>query len=129
MAILPGIQGILELIIAAFAIGGLVAIGHTLVVHGHARTGTAIDILGWILGAVPLIVGVITLILALGLWFLKRWAFWTTVVISAIILFRQIVECIKPHDSVALIIAGMILPAVILLYLFLIPDVRRAFHL
>jgi hypothetical protein len=59
MAILLGIQGILELIIAAFAIGGLVAIGHTLVVHGHARTGTAIDILGWILGALPLIVGVI----------------------------------------------------------------------
>lgn len=88
MAILIAIQGFLELIIAAFASGGLVVIGHTLAVHGHTRTGTAIDILGWILGAIPLIV-----------------------------------EFIKPHDSVGLIIAGMVLPIVILLYLFVDPNV------
>jgi len=49
MAILLGIQGLVELVIAALAIGALVALGHALSVHGHTRVATVVDVLGWVL--------------------------------------------------------------------------------
>lgn len=129
MAILLGIQGLVELVIAVLAIGALVALGHALSVHGHTRVATVVDVLGWVLGIIPLVVGVVTLILAFGLWALKRWAFWATVFFTAVILLRQIVEFIRPHDTVGLILVGMIIPVVILLYLFADPNVHAAFRI
>lgn len=129
MAVLLGIQGLVELVIAALAIGALVALGSHISASGHTTTGTVLDVLGWVLGAIPLVLGVVTLILAFGLWALKRWAFWATAFFSAIFLLRQVVEFIRPHDHIAWIIVGMIIPVVILLYLFVDPHVRQAFRI
>ena len=127
MAVLLGIQALLELIIGAVAVVAITSISRTIRVHGHTVTSNVVDFFGWALGSIPLIIGVITLILALGLWFLKRWAFWTTVVIMVIFLLRQVIEFIRPHDSIVAIVLGAIIPIVVLLYLFVDPRVRAAF--
>jgi uncharacterized membrane protein (DUF2068 family) len=89
---------------------------------------TVLDTIGWILGILPLVVGAITLIIAIGLFLLKRWAYWTTVIVSIIFLIRQVYELIRPRETYTLVILGTIIPVVILLYLLVDPHVRRAFR-
>ncbi|MFL5666211.1 MAG: DUF2127 domain-containing protein [Ktedonobacteraceae bacterium] len=96
--------------------------------HGHTNAATALDTLGWILGILPLVIGAITLIIAIGLFLLKRWAYWTTVIVSLIFLIRQVYELIRPRETYTLVILGTIIPVVILLYLLVDPHVRRAFR-
>jgi uncharacterized membrane protein (DUF2068 family) len=67
-------------------------------------------------------------ILAAGLWLLKRWAFWVTIIVEVITLARQALEFTQAsHPPVALIVLGMIIPAAVLLYFLLDPNVRAAF--
>lgn len=127
LSILIGLQGLGELLIGILAIAALSAIGRTLTTHGHTRVAAAFDIIGWILGILPLVVGVVTLLIAIGLFLLKRWAYWTTIVVSIIFLIRQVYELIKPRDTYTLVIIGTVIPVVILLYLLIAPDVRQAF--
>jgi uncharacterized membrane protein (DUF2068 family) len=62
------------------------------------------------------------------LWLLKRWAFWLTVIFQVISLLRHGLEFTQAtHPPVALIVAGMIIPAVILIYFLVDPNVRAAF--
>ncbi len=129
MSALLGIQAVIELLIGIITIVALVSLGHTLKVHGHTVTSNVVDLIGWALGSVSLIVGVITLILALGLWFLKRWAFWATVVIMVIALIREVIVFIRPHGSIVPIILETIIPVVVLVYLFFDPHVRAAFRI
>ncbi len=129
LSILIGLQGLGEILIGILAVGALMAIGHAFRGHGHTNVATALDILGWILGILPLVVGAITLIIAIGLFLLKRWAYWTTVVVSIIFLIRQVYELIQPRETYTLVIIGTIIPVVILLYLLLDQNVRRAFRL
>jgi len=71
---------------------------------------------------------VLTFIFALGLWLLKRWAFWLTVVIEVISLVRHALEFTQAtHPPVVLIVVGMILPVVILIYFLVDSNVRNAF--
>jgi uncharacterized membrane protein (DUF2068 family) len=129
LSILIGIEGLAEILIGILAIAALGAIGRSIGAHGHTAIANTFSVIGWILGILPLVVGIITLAVAVGLWMLKLWAFWTTVIISIIFLLRQVYEFIQPHDSYTLIILGTIIPAVVLLYLLIDPNVRRAFHL
>jgi uncharacterized membrane protein (DUF2068 family) len=122
------LSGLGELLIGILAVGALIAIGHTVRVHGHTNAATALDTLGWILGILPLVIGAITLIIAIGLFLLKRWAYWTTVIVSLIFLIRQVYELIRPRETYTLVILGTIIPVVILLYLLVDPHVRRAFR-
>ena len=129
LSILIGLEGLGELLIGILAVGALIAIGHTVRAHGHTNVATALDTIGWILGILPLVIGAITLIIAIGLFLLKRWAYWTTVVVSIIFLIRQVYELIRPRETYTLVILGTIIPVVILLYLLVDPNVRRAFRL
>jgi len=129
MAIVLGIIGLLEFLVGGLAIAALSTVGRTLSAHGHTRVSHVFDILGWLLGSLPIALGILTIIVAVGLWLLKRWAFWTTVVVMVILLLRQLTEFIKPHDSSVSIIIGTIISVVVLLYLFAVPNVRTAFHL
>lgn len=76
-----------------------------------------------------LIMGLVGLLLSWGLWTLKRWAFWVTVVISAIDLIVDILGWIQPQLGVAVqeLVPNMVLSAFILVALFM-PDVRAAFR-
>jgi hypothetical protein len=129
LSILMGIQGLLALLIGILAIVALAAIGRQFGVRGHTGIANTFDIIGWILGILPLVIGIIILAVAIGLFLLKTWAFWTTVIVTAIFLIRQIYEFFQPRDSYTLIIIGTIISAIVLLYLLLDRDVRRAFHI
>ncbi len=128
IAILVGIGGILEILAGILILVGIFAIGHAITVHGHTTISHVVNALGVVLAIIPLVIGVLTLIFAMGLWFLKRWAFWLTVIFEIISLIRSAFEFTQPdHSPVALIVIGMIIPVVILLYFLLDRDVRAAF--
>jgi len=76
---------------------------------------------------VALILGIVNLVLAYGLWTLKSWAFWTTAALEAINLVFAIVG-IASGNSASSQISTIIISAVILIYLFADRNVRPAFH-
>ncbi len=128
IAVLLAIESFVEIALGILAIGGILALGHVAAQHGHTGTRTAIDIVGIVLGGIPLAIGIITLIFVIGLWTLKRWAFWLTIIVEVITLIRHALEFTQPNASVVQIVLGMIIPVIILLYFLLDPYVRRAFH-
>jgi hypothetical protein len=129
IAVLLGIESFVEIAIGILAIGGILALGHVAAQHGHTGTRTAIDIVGIVLGGIPLAIGIITLIFVIGLWTLKRWAFWLTIIVEAITLLRHVFEFTRPNPIVGQIVPGMIIPVIILLYFLLDPYVRKAFRI
>ncbi len=92
IASLLGIEGILELLGGVLILVGIFAVGRAISGHGHTTTGNVVDVLGIVLAIIPLVDGLLTFIFALGLWFLKRWAFWLTVIIEVISLVRHGLE-------------------------------------
>lgn len=109
ISILLGIDGIVE------AILGIISL-----VSGAAPLG----------GIVLLILGLLTLALAWGLWTLQSWAFWGIVIIEALNVIYTIYEFAmgRANANVSSLIFSLILPIVILLYMFLDRNVRRAFN-
>ena len=128
IATLLGIEGILEILGGVLILVGIFAIGRVINAHGHTTTSNVVDTIGIILAIIPLVVGVLTFIFALGLWFLKRWAFWLTVIIEVISLVRHGLEFMQAtHPPTALIVIEMIIPAAILIYFLVDANVRNAF--
>lgn len=128
IAVLLGIESLFEIILGILAIVGIFAVGSYAAAHGHTGVRTAVDVFGSLLGGVSLVIGIITLIFVVGLWLLKRWAFWLTIIIEVITLLRHALEFTRPHAAAGSIVVSMILPAIILIYFLLDPYVRRAFR-
>jgi len=115
LAILMFISAVIEII------GGLTS------VIGNTPTGTASDVL---LGWFPLVLGVITLILAWGLWTIKPWAYWGTLVVEIVnilIHFFGFLGLPKTHSALA-VVSGGIISIIIVIYLLVDRHVRRAFQ-
>ena len=115
IAILLFISAIIEII------GGLSS------VIGTPPTGTASDVL---LGWFPLILGVIELVLAWGLWTIKPWAYWGTLVAEIVIIlvhFFGFLGLPRTHSALA-VISGGIVSIIIVIYLLVDRNVRRAFQ-
>ena len=100
----------------------------------HAFAWLIIGLTTWLsvggfLAIALLIMGLVGLLLAWGLWTLKRWAFWITVVISAIDLIVDILGWIQPLSGVTVreLVPNMVLSVFILVALFM-PEVRAAFR-
>ncbi len=129
IAVLLIIAGLFELAVGGVAIAAFFSAGSAVTSHGHTTIAHVIDTVGGVLGGISILVGIITLIFAWGLWALKRWAFWLVVILEGFSLLRHIYEFIQPHTHIALIIAGTIIPVVILLYFLVDPNVRRAFRI
>lgn len=130
ISIILAIQGIFELIIGIIAIVAGFAIGHAAAVHGHTTVRTIIDAFGGVLGIISIIVGLLTLLFAWGLWTLKRWAFWLTIIIEVISLIRHLLDFAHSNNSTGIVglLIGIALPVIILLYFLVDPYVRRAFR-
>src|SRR5579883_1042277 len=77
------------------------------------------------LGVISLILGVLDLVLAWGLWTLQRWAFWATAVIEVLSLINGIFGLTSGGGVSAIL--SIVIPLVILIYLFADPNVRAAF--
>jgi uncharacterized membrane protein (DUF2068 family) len=84
---------------------------------------------GAALGAYYLLVGMVKLFFAWGLWRLQRWAFWATVFIAAVSLLSSVLAVTEPAPTVWAFLADLLIPAVILVYFAVDSDVRRAFRL
>ena len=125
------IAGIFELLLGILILVGIFTLGHEISIHGHATVGSVVDVVGGVLGGIlagaSLLIGVFSLILAIGLWMLKRWAFWLVVILEIISVVRHLLEFTHPVHNTVSIIIGLLLPVVILLYFFLDRNVRRAF--
>jgi len=96
-------------------------------VIGSTPTGTISDVL---LGWFPLVLGVIELVLAWGLWTLKPWAYWGTLVVEILIILNHFFGLLglpRTHSALA-IISGGIVSIIIVIYLLVDRNVRRAFQ-
>ena len=96
-------------------------------VIGSPPTGSLSDVL---LGWFPLVLGIIELVLAWGLWTLKPWAYWGTLVVEIVIIlvhFFGFLGLPRTHSALA-IISGGIVSIIIVIYLLVDRNVRRAFQ-
>lgn len=128
IAVLLGIEGILEIIVGILLLTASLFISHRVTVHGHTTIATAINVLGGVLGGLPLIIGILTLIFSWGLWMLKRWAFWTTIVIAVLNILVALPTIFQVHPNIPSFVIRAIVPVLILLYFLFFPQVRHAFH-
>ena len=93
-------------------------------------TPPASTLSGVLLGWFPLVLGVIELVLAWGLWTLKPWAYWGTLVVEIVIIlvhFFGFLGLPRTHSALA-IISGGIVSIIIVIYLLVDRNVRRAFQ-
>ena len=109
IAIILAIQGILGII------GGI------LLLAGSGGSGPLV-----LAAIITLVLGVLYLILAWGLWTLQPWAFWTTVVLEVIALINGIFA-LGQHNAGPGII-GIVIALIVLIYLFADRNVRAAFR-
>lgn len=107
IAIILGIEGILSIIAGILLLAGS---GGSLVVPG----------------IIALILGVLYLIVAWGLWTLQPWAFWTTVVLEVITLINGIIALTQHNAGTG--IFYIVISLIILVYLFADRNVRAAFR-
>jgi uncharacterized membrane protein (DUF2068 family) len=77
-------------------------------------------------GVFTLILAVMELVLAWGLWNLRSWAFWATVVVEVLSLVNSIYALALGNSFDAFI--SILIALAVLIYLFADPNVRAAFR-
>ncbi|HXL37636.1 MAG TPA: hypothetical protein VN954_10595, partial [Ktedonobacteraceae bacterium] len=82
---------------------------------------------GLLVGWIPLIVGVLLFILAWGLWTLRPWAYWATLILEIVNIVLHFLGYGQTHSILA-IISGGIISIIIVIYLLVDRNVRRAFR-
>jgi hypothetical protein len=75
-----------------------------------------------------LILGIVMLALGWGLWMLKPWAFWVTVTLQAVTILNYLLARLNYSVSFVALVFGILIPAVIIVYLFADNTVRSAFR-
>jgi len=118
IAVLLMIQGGLEIIYGLLA---LIAAPGFVISSVHKAIVVQVSPWGF------LISGVIALMLAYGLWTLRTWAFWATVVLEFINLIGGSVALFSYYFPIAVLLS-MVIPAVILIYFCVDTNVRSAFN-
>jgi uncharacterized membrane protein (DUF2068 family) len=83
---------------------------------------------GLLLGWIPLALGVITFIVAWGLWTLKPWAYWVTLIVEIVSIVANLFNLGRPQHSVLGVIGGGLISLIIVIYLLVDGNVRRAFR-
>jgi uncharacterized membrane protein (DUF2068 family) len=127
IAILLLLAAIVEILIGVLTFAGVFTVAHFITVHGHHVAASVLDTLGGILAGISILIGIVTLVFAWGLWTLKTWAFWLVVALEVFSLLRHLFEFTRPDHSTIAIVLGLVLPVVILLYFLIDPNVRAAF--
>jgi uncharacterized membrane protein (DUF2068 family) len=111
ISILMFLQAIFEIVVGFFSFFGSV-------IHDPL----SIFLVAWI----PLIMGILLLILAWGLWTLKPWAYWATLILEIVNIVLHFLGYGQTH-SIFAIISGGIISIFIVIYLLVDGNVRRAF--
>jgi hypothetical protein len=118
ISILDGILGVL------YILGGILTFS-----LGSAAAGRvpAAGTLGATAGVIFVIIGIITLVLAWGLWSLKKWAYWITAVLQALSLLFGLISIVGGNHSANTVIQTVI-ALIVVVYLFADQNVRAAFR-
>jgi uncharacterized membrane protein (DUF2068 family) len=72
--------------------------------------------------------GILALVLSYGLWTLRKWAFWATVVLESINIIAGMVALFSYYNPTGVLLS-MVIPAVILIYFLVDKDVLSAFDI
>ena len=113
IAILLFIQAVIAIIAGIFAFIG---------------TTFANPLAGLLLGWIPLAIGVLTFIVAWGLWTLKPWAYWVTLILEIIYIVSNLFNLGQPNHSLFGVLGGGLVSIIIVIYLLVDGNVRRAFR-
>jgi len=111
IAILLFMQAIFELVVGSFTF-----IGSTLSPVARLTAG-------WL----PLVVVILLLILAWALWTLKQWAYWATLIVEIVNIVLHYLGYVETHTIFA-IMSGGIISIIVVIYLLVDGNVRRAFR-
>ncbi len=112
LSILMFIQAIFEIV------GGLIAFFGTTLANPFA---------GFLVGWIPLAMAILLFILAWGLWTLKPWAYWVTLILEIVNIIFHFFGYAQVHSLFA-ILSGGIISIIIVIYLLVDGNVRRAFR-
>ena len=112
IAIILFIQAVFEIIVGIFSF------------LGHLVTS---PITGLLVGWIPLVMGILLLILARGLWALRPWAYWVTLVLEIVNIVLHFLGYQQGHSLFAVISGGFI-SIIVVIYLLVDRNVRRAFQ-
>jgi len=112
IAVLMFIQAIFEIVVGFFSFFGSV-------IHDPM----SIFLVAWI----PLIMGILLFILAWGLWTLKPWAYWATLILEIVNIVLHFLGYGQTH-SIFAIMSGGLISIIIVIYLLVDGNVRRAFR-
>jgi uncharacterized membrane protein (DUF2068 family) len=129
MTIIIWIEGVVELLAGIGFLVLAITVGHSIVVHGHRTTGHIIDATGIIFSSPLIIIGLLTIIFGVGLWTLRRWAFWAVTIIEGLTLLYNVFQLVQHRISGFGIVTDIAIPAIILIYFFVDPRVRGAFRI
>ena len=119
IAVLVALGGIITLIAAIYWFFGLGLFGFHL--PGSLR-GYAI-----LYGTVAALIGLLQLYFAWGLWTLKRWAFWATVILEILNIAGLLTSWMQRYSSVGFLLFSLVIPVIILVYFLADRKVRQAF--
>jgi uncharacterized membrane protein (DUF2068 family) len=76
-----------------------------------------------------LILAIIELVLAWGLWTLQRWAFWATVIIAILEIIDGLFGLSRGGGAgMFAVIVDIVIPVIVLIYMFADRNVRAAFR-
>ena len=112
ISILLFIQAIFEIVVGFFAL---------------FATTLANPLAGLLVGWIPLLMGVLLFILAWGLWTIKPWAYWVTLILEIVNIVLHFLGYNQTH-SIFAILGGGIISIIIVIYLLVDGNVRRAFR-
>lgn len=113
IAILLFIQAVIEIIVGIVALVGITVLS---------------PLAGLLIGWIPLAIGILSFVLAWGLWTLKPWAYWATVVLEIVNILINLFSFGQPYHSIAGIFSGGIVSLIILIYMLVDRHVREAFQ-
>ncbi len=91
-------------------------------------TPTGVDVIVQVSPWGFLIAGLLAFLVGYGLWVLQRWAFWTVAILEIANLIFGAVLLFSAFNPWAVLLS-MVIPAVILTYLFADSHVREAFNI
>src|SRR5258708_34143405 len=105
IAILLFISAILQIIFGIFILTGIMLVS---------------PLAGLFIGWIPLALGIVSFIFAWGLWTLKPWAYWATVILEIVNIAINLFSLGQPRHSIGGIFILRLIPPLILTYL--LPD-------
>lgn len=119
IGILVAIEAILQ-ILACLALFGVSTVG----LFATPFTGPMAALLA--LSSIALIIGIVELVVASGLWSMEKWAWVVAVIVLWIDVVFDVIGGIIQTQSWGAVLLSLIIPVIVLIYMYM-PGVRKVF--